>query len=109
MPGKVRSQGIIYRFRKPRSPIPASLIDDRQLVCNDVRRFLESVFHRYGHLDGPNLSYITSQAGTPWAQMARSGCIGDEIPVGKIAQHFRRLAAEAQTYDRAGQRQASPA
>ena len=28
-----------------RSSSPASLIDDRQLVCNDVRRFLESVFH----------------------------------------------------------------
>lgn len=77
-----------------RSPIPLNAIgspDDVGVTPED-RTFLESVFKKYGHLSGIDLSYLTHKAGTPWSQVYRHGVLGIEIPDHLIESHYRDLA-----------------
>ncbi|MDO5101475.1 MAG: DUF4065 domain-containing protein [Lautropia sp.] len=78
-----------------RNPIPLTAIGDPDEVgvTPEDRAFLESVFRKYGHLDGIDLSYLTHKAGTPWSQVYRPGVFGIEIPDELIESHYKDLAS----------------
>ncbi len=50
-----------------RNPIPLHMVGEGPppVSMEDVD-FLTDVFDKYGHLSGPQLSYLTHQSGTPW-------------------------------------------
>lgn len=76
-----------------RNPIPLSVIGDPDsvTVSPEDLQFLEDVFDKYGHLTGPQLSYLTHQRGTPWDQVYVSGVRRIEIPDSLITQHYKEL------------------
>ena len=53
---------------------------------------IRQTFNVYGHLDGLNLSALTHQIGTPWANTWRADSWAAEIPNHLIEDHYRQLA-----------------
>ncbi|MFL9611102.1 Panacea domain-containing protein [Methylobacillus sp. Pita2] len=54
----------------------------------NVHQLIRSVFEKYGHLDGPSLSYLTSQANSPWGVVRASNMTKPVIPNSLICSHF---------------------
>ena len=76
-----------------RRPIPFEMVGDAATVSvspadND---FLVDVFEKYGHLSGPQLSYLTHQSGTPWERVYQAGSRGIEIPDLLIQEHYKDM------------------
>lgn len=81
-----------------RRPIPLDSIGDPQEtnVSAQVKTFLESVFERYGQLDGIQLSALTHKSGTPWDAVYRPNVLGIEIPDQLIRKHYSELLSARQ-------------
>lgn len=77
-----------------RNPIPLERIGELKDIAVDQQdsAFLSDVFDKYGHLDGITLSYLTHQAGTPWAQVYSHGSRNIEINDELIKKHYKDLA-----------------
>lgn len=84
-----------------RDPIPLNRIGNPHSVSVDQKdeAFLTEVFNKYGHLTGPQLSYLTHQAGTPWDQVYRPDERRIEIPDELIREHYRELGQSRQLQD----------
>lgn len=76
-----------------RGEIPLHLIGDPadQVVDNQVQKFLEEVYAKYGHLDGIQLSYLTHQSGTPWDRTYDPNKRNAEIPDQMIKEHYQGM------------------
>lgn len=76
-----------------RNPIPTDMVGEPGdvAVSGDDADFLADVFEKYGHLSGPQLSYLTHQSGTPWDRVYVSGIRGSEIPDPLISQHYKEM------------------
>lgn len=75
-----------------RSPIPLSMVGDGPpAVSPSDQSFLEDVFNKYGHLSGPQLSYLTHQSGTPWDRVYHPESRNWEIPDELIREHYQEL------------------
>jgi uncharacterized phage-associated protein len=78
-----------------REPIPLERVNDGPAaVDQNTRDLLDWVYAGYGHLDGIQLSSLTHQPGTPWAQVYRDGVMHSEITDQQIQEHYQRLAHE---------------
>lgn len=64
---------------------------DAYRVSVQTVRFLQSLLDKYGHLDGPTLSYLTHQAGSPWSQVIASESEDNEISRKAMRSYFQRL------------------
>lgn len=75
-----------------RNPIPLHMVGEGPPPVNmeDVD-FLTDVFDKYGHLSGPQLSYLTHQSGTPWDTVYHPELRGVEIPDDLISNHYKDL------------------
>lgn len=75
-----------------RSPIPLEMVGTGEPdVAPQDLDFLEDVYDKYGHLSGPQLSYLTHQRGTPWDQVYRPESRNWEIPDRLIREHYLDL------------------
>lgn len=75
-----------------RDPIPLDMVGDGPLtVSQSDQKFLEDVFNKYGHLSGPQLSYLTHQSGTPWERVYHPESRNWEIPDELIREHYQEL------------------
>jgi uncharacterized phage-associated protein len=79
-----------------RAEIPLALIDDSKpsAVDEETLSFLADVYSKYGSLTGVQLSNLTHQGDTPWAQVYKPGVFGIEIPDALIQEHYKRLMIE---------------
>ena len=75
-----------------RNPIPLEMVGvgAPSVAPQDVS-FLEDVFNKYGHLSGPQLSYLTHQSGTPWDRVYHPESRNWEIPDQLIREHYLEL------------------
>ncbi len=72
-----------------RNPIPLEMVGTgAPNVSEQDLSFLEDVYQKYGHLSGPQLSYLTHQSGTPWDQVYHPEGRNWLIPDNIIRDHY---------------------
>ena len=65
---------------------------------NDAERdIMDVVLESYGHWNGPTLSALTHQAGTPWSETYDAKCRNSLIDQTLIKKHFKALLNEEDT------------
>lgn len=75
-----------------RDPIPLDMVGEgAPNVAPQDLHFLEDVYSKYGHLSGPQLSYLTHQRGTPWDQVYHPEARNWQIPDQLIRDHYLDL------------------
>lgn len=72
-----------------RSLIPFNRISDDRLISDEqISDLLAEVVSKYSHLNGPALSTLTHQSGTPWDLTFERGVTGKEIPDSIIFSYY---------------------
>ena len=64
-----------------------------EVPLNDqqTRMLIQTVWDKYGHLSGPNLSDLTHRPGTPWSETFQNGIYHLPIDNMLIRNHFQKL------------------
>lgn len=83
-----------YRASPVTALIPGD--SDPQLLSEQDRSLLSSVYRAYGHLSGTQLSNMTHTPGTPWSEVWATAGQNAIIPDEMIAEHYDALAARRQ-------------
>jgi uncharacterized phage-associated protein len=80
--------------------LPYSIVDERseEYDLDYVSQVLDRVWDQYRRFDGLDLSAMTHQPGTPWAQVTKNGYdVGENkvIPNEVIQRYYRKLKSQA--------------
>ena len=81
-----------YRARFVTEALHAPVNDQLDAAEEDIVR---QVVQIYGVMNGPQLSRLTHEPGTPWAQTYREGQFSTVIPNQVIETHYQALAEHA--------------
>ena len=74
-----------------RNPVPYTINFQRsnEILDEDGREFVKSVYVQYGHFDGVALATMCHQLGSPWDQVYEPGLQGIEIPRPMIYSYYK--------------------
>jgi uncharacterized phage-associated protein len=65
---------------------------DPQVLSNDAKSLIASVYKTYGHLSGTQLSNMTHLPNTPWSKIWTGAGQNSIIPNELIQAHYKHLA-----------------